>query len=350
MANFFGKNRTKSQGGISDSGRSRRLGFLALVAVLGLLATVANRVYRYFTPPVVYGLPEPARRITAVDVSYLDYRARVGPEVEPPACLQAMVGALDLASASGLRAWATKLTGVGPVYLPGTDTIFVPVGRNATPLVDLAHERAHGVQDQFVNLDSLLSARTTTDSRLAAKAILEGVAVLASDTLAGHEEAVYTDDILSNWDKATYVQGAAFVRDQRDRSGRSLVEITSAPPISTWSLLFPGEELPATLRQPSAPELDGDAVLTCDGDELGPLALYTAALRYTNSYQVAARVAFAWRGDRVTIYELHGQTYARWAVNFAPGAVNIAARWSEWYPAVPEAIDDGLTTPDTAAQ
>lgn len=309
---------------------------LAVFLALGLGATAVTWCYRWWNTPKVYGLPASTRPITTVGIPYLAYRVRVAPALQVPTCQTNAVARLELASASEVRRELARYTTMTAVYLPGTDTVFAPLGTANTTLQVLAHERAHAIQDQHIAIDSLFAARTTTDGRAAARAQLEGVAVLASDTSAGHQEAQYGDDLLVNWNRLMYIQAPAVVRAARERDGRDLLTQTVMPPTSTWAFLFPGVPL-ADYARPLAPVLNAEAEIECD-DELGPLAIYTAAYRHTQSHRVASRAALAWRGDRVTLYRLQGQSFARWDVSFAAGTPNLTTRWREWYPASPAPV------------
>ncbi len=140
-------------------------------------------------------------------------------------------------------------------YEPRTKTLYVVAG--ATPgdfRPVVAHELVHALQDQYVDLDSLVSPSRGNDRQLAAQAALEGHATLVMFLLT-LEDAGRPADPASLPDLAAEIRGAV-----RSRNAAFPV-FRDAPEIVRESLLFPywgGARFVQALwrRHPSAPPLD----------------------------------------------------------------------------------------------
>lgn len=89
---------------------------------------------------------------------------------------------------------------VAGYYDPDSSTLFIVADVDSFALrTTLSHELAHALQHQYVPLDSLIRQKHQNDRAMAAKAVLEGQAVLAQ-TLAMMPE-LRREDLPSFWDQ-----------------------------------------------------------------------------------------------------------------------------------------------------
>ncbi|HXV85110.1 MAG TPA: hypothetical protein VD793_00345, partial [Gemmatimonadales bacterium] len=114
-------------------------------------------------------------------------------------------------------------------YDPDSTTLYVVEGTDPAQLrLVLAHELVHGLQGQHVPLDSLLSQRSQNDRRMAAQAVMEGQATLASLTaLMPDQDYSQLPDFWSEFRRS--------VRAQQDR----LPVFGAAPAVIREGLIFP---------------------------------------------------------------------------------------------------------------
>jgi hypothetical protein len=210
-------------------------------------------------------------------------------------------------------------------YDPDSTTLYVVAG--ADPLVlklTLAHELVHALQGQYLTLDTLLDPARDGDRRMAAQAVLEGQATLASLVVLmpdrGFEEI---PDFADTYRQAIrqqhaqmpvfnsaplivreslvfpYLEGANFVRWYSDRHGEASL-FDSELPQSTEQILHPehygeGDE-PISLAL-----LDTAHVVHTDG--MGEFETRVLLTSLTGSESMGRAGALAWGGDRYAAYE-----------------------------------------------
>lgn len=116
-------------------------------------------------------------------------------------------------------------------YDPRTKVLYVVKGaaREAAGIV-VWHELVHALQDQYVNIDSLLHQRDN-DRVTAASALLEGEATIESlQALVGPENARAAEATFSSWDR---------MRESIRQSKQVMPVFSSAPPFIQEMMLFP---------------------------------------------------------------------------------------------------------------
>lgn len=114
-------------------------------------------------------------------------------------------------------------------YDPDSSTLYVVEGTDpAQARLVLAHELVHALQGQYMNLDSLLNQPGENDRRMAAQAVMEGQATLASLTALMPSDQ--SDSIPEFWRQ--------FRRSVRDQQSRMPV-FGAAPLIIREDLIFP---------------------------------------------------------------------------------------------------------------
>ncbi len=117
---------------------------------------------------------------------------------------------------------------VAGYYDPDSATLYVVAGTDPVQVrLVLAHELVHALQGQYLNLDSLLKQPGENDRYMAAQAVLEGQATLASLSALSPEQS--EDSALKFQD---------FRRMVRDQQARMPV-LGSAPAIVQEDLIFP---------------------------------------------------------------------------------------------------------------
>lgn len=212
---------------------------------------------------------------------------------------------------------------VAGYYDPESNTLFGVEGADPAQLrLVLAHELVHALQDQYTNLDSLLSMKGDDDRQAAAQAILEGQANLASLQLIAPGKAddpAFWDNFLDalRQQQSTmpvfarsplvvredllfpYVSGAEFMRWWATSPLRDTVPYGPRMPVSTEQILHPerylrGDE-PDALRFTGADSAEYENVL-------GELELHVLDAVLKGSDQVVTSTIPGWGGDRFRVY------------------------------------------------
>ena len=231
-------------------------------------------------------------------------------------------------------------------YDPDSLTLYVVEGTDPAQIrLVLAHELVHALQGQYVPLDSLLSLRNENDRQMAAQAILEGQATLASLTAMFDEERL--QQLGSFWGDVR-----ASVRQQQE----SMPLFASSPLVIREGLLFPylagadfvrwfGETYPDTLpfgaRMPQSTEqilytdryAGGDAPVTLRfrpaahageplyEDTWGQFETRLVLRELTGSESIGNAGALGWEGDRFAVYRhASGEALVWWSVWETPQA------------------------------
>jgi hypothetical protein len=225
-------------------------------------------------------------------------------------------------------------------YDPDSLTLYVVEGTDPAQIrLVLAHELVHALQGQYVPLDSLLALRNENDRQMAAQAVLEGQATLASLTAMFDEERLR--ELGSFWGDVR-----ASVRQQQER----MPLFASSPLVIREGLLFPylagadfvrwfGETYPDTLpfgaRMPQSTEqilytdryAEGDAPVTLRfrpaphagealyEDTWGQFETRLVLRELTGSESLGSAGALGWEGDRFAVYRhASGDALVWWSV------------------------------------
>jgi hypothetical protein len=225
-------------------------------------------------------------------------------------------------------------------YDPDSVTLYVVEGADPAQIrLVLAHELVHALQGQYMPLDSLLELRQENDRQMAAQAVLEGQATLASLTAMFDEERLR--DLGSFWGDVR-----SMIRDEQER----MPVFAGAPLILREGLLFPylagadfmrwfGETYPDTLpfgpRMPQSTEQilytdryqEGDvpvklrfAAAPHAGDVLyedtwGQFETRIILRELTGSESLSNAGALGWEGDRFAVYRhASGDALVWWSV------------------------------------
>jgi hypothetical protein len=198
----------------------------------------------------------------------------------------------------------------------------------------VAHELVHALQDQYVNLDSILKLKRQNDRRLAALSVLEGQATLAQTLVMMPEQSVAR--LPSFWDSRSvvrrqqaqmpefagaplwlretlvfpYLGGADFVRwHMTTHPGR--LPFGARMPVSTEQILDPARY--AAGDGPARLVFAGDSADVVYEDDLGALeirVLFMQLLADTLERE-APRLAEGWDGDRYRVYDAGGEGEGR---------------------------------------
>lgn len=219
-------------------------------------------------------------------------------------------------------------------YDPDSATLYVVGGTDPAQLrLVLAHELVHGLQGQHVNLDSLMTLRRENDRRMAAQAVMEGQATLASLTalMPGQDYDAMPDfweefrrtvraqqDLMPVFSSAPaivreglifpYLAGADFVR-WFTKEFRDTVPFGRRLPASTEQVLHPQRyregDRPVGLAFPT-----GAAPIYDDG--LGEFEIRVLLTELSGSESVGAAGALGWAGDRYGVFRAGGTHALVW--------------------------------------
>jgi hypothetical protein len=219
-------------------------------------------------------------------------------------------------------------------YDPDSTMLYVVAGSDpAIQKMILAHEMVHALQGQYLALDSLISPARANDARMAAQAVLEGQATLASlkILMPGRD----LDDIPNFWE--TY-------RESLKQQHAQMPIFSSAPLLIREGIVFPyleganfvrwflrvhpdtlpfGDRLPQSSEQVIHPERyfaqDAPVPLALAGgvepyhsDVLGEFELRIFLTELLGAEEPARVVARGWGGDRYAVYETEAGHALTW--------------------------------------
>jgi hypothetical protein len=231
-------------------------------------------------------------------------------------------------------------------YDPDSLTLYVVEGTDPAQIrLVLAHELVHALQGQYLPLDSILSLRNQNDRQMAAQAILEGQATLASLTAMFDEERLrqlgsFWGDVRASVRQQQetmplfasaplviregllfpYLAGADFVRWFGETYPDTL-PFGPRMPRSTEQILYPdryaaGDE-PVTLRFRAAPHA-GEPLYE---DTWGQFETRLVLRELTGSESLGSAGALGWEGDRFAVYRhTSGEALVWWSVWETPQA------------------------------
>jgi hypothetical protein len=129
-------------------------------------------------------------------------------------------------------------------YDPGTKTLYVVEGEDAAGLRPLlAHELVHALQDQHVDIDSIVAWRRGNDRQTAAHAAIEGHAMVVMFAVLAEEATRRSVDPVSLPDPSTELADA--LRAQNEE----FPVFARAPAIIRETLLFPYVSGPSFVHQ-----------------------------------------------------------------------------------------------------
>ncbi len=219
-------------------------------------------------------------------------------------------------------------------YDPDSSTLYIVEGADRVTLrLTVAHELVHALQDQYMPLGPILAAKRQNDRRLAAQAVLEGQATLAS-LVAMMPERDF-DGLGDFW-----TDYGTMVRQQQDQ----MPVFASAPLIIREGLIFPylagadfvrwfrrqypdtvpyGPRLPESTEQVLHPDRyrnadaptelrfqDTTGAVYTDG--LGEFETRILLTVLSGSETLAKAGASGWAGDRYTVFEAGGDHAIVW--------------------------------------
>ena len=247
-------------------------------------------------------------------------------------------------------------------YDPDSSALYVVRGANETTLsFTLAHELVHALQDQYLALDSLLSLKRQNDRRMAAQAVLEGQATVAS-------LLVVAPSLGAQLAEGSWNDYWRAVREQH----KQMPVFNEAPLVIREGLVFPylaggqfiswfmreypdtvpfGARLPTSTEQVLHPERyrRGDVPVALAfrleeafyEDGLGEFETRILLTTLTGSDSIASRTAHGWGGDRYAVLTARdGHALVWWTVwDTAPAADRFAGTVRErWTVAAPRRI------------
>jgi hypothetical protein len=216
-------------------------------------------------------------------------------------------------------------------YDPKRDTLYVVEGRDATATgIVIPHELIHALQDQYVDLDSILSQRDDADRAAAAQAVLEGQATF--DQLTAMTGGIIS--ATTNWDAAReqirsarsatpkmaaaptivqeglvfpYLSGAEYVRRLRNRD--TTLNVLARFPLSTEQVMHADAFLEGKIDAPLTVRFAGLTGITWQ-NTVGEFETRVVLYEQLRDVAFATRAALGWGGDRVALL---GDDVLAWA-------------------------------------
>ena len=224
---------------------------------------------------------------------------------------------------------------VAGYFDPDSNALYIPtdIDPSQARLV-ISHELVHALQDQYLNLDSLVELKRQNDRRSAAQAILEGQATLAQILVLMPEQKI--ESLPNFWDLRTalggqqdqmkvfgsaplwlreslifpYLGGAEFVR-WFDHEYVGKQPYGALMPISTEQILHPARYVAGDRPDGvafDAAEPRGDTVRYEDG--LGEFEIRLLLEQHLGDGSAAAALASGWNGDRYQVRSAAGGAVA----------------------------------------
>jgi hypothetical protein len=247
-------------------------------------------------------------------------------------------------------------------YDPGSETLYVVEGQGTDALrPTLAHELVHALQDQHVDLDSLISAKRGNDRQIAAHAAMEGHAMIVMFAVLAEQQSGDTIDpaalpnparelepaleqqnaqfpvfqraplIIREGVLFPYLSGAGFVHDlwrAREPTPRYPAPLDSLLPQSTEQVMRATEKFVQRRDAPSRVSIDSipDGWQVIRDNELGQFE--TAIFLQQHLGADARTAANDWDGDRyVLLRDAAGRDVLHWfSVWDSPDAARTFAR------------------------
>ena len=229
---------------------------------------------------------------------------------------------------------------VAGFYDPDSSELFVVRGADPQMLrLIMAHELVHALQDQYMPLKRILDLRRQNDRQMAAQAVTEGQATLAS--IMALAPGMDLPDLSAVWG-----QVRTAIRDQQS----AMPVFASAPLLLQESVLFPylagaefmrsfderrqrpdeqpyGDQLPVSTEQIlhaskytsrerplrlGFPAPSGDTLVY--DDDYGEFETRSLLMTWGVAEDVAVAAAAGWNGDRYEVLGTPGGTAIVWAV------------------------------------
>ena len=212
-------------------------------------------------------------------------------------------------------------------YDPDSTTLFAVRGSDPEQLrLVLAHEMVHALQGQYIPLDSLLEGQHDNDRQLAAQAILEGQAMLASLRALAPGRDLLSDPTV--WETLRsqvaasqasmpqfaaaplvirrelvfpYVDGAEFMRWWSTTGHTGLMPYGARMPRSTEQILHPARYLSGDEPVPLRFADSTSAVLL--QDDLGELDIRTLEAVAGDTTALGQTPPIGWGGDLYRLYQ-----------------------------------------------
>lgn len=202
----------------------------------------------------------------------------------------------------------------------------------------IAHELAHALQDQMLDLDGFASGAPDEDARVARRSLVEGDASKIGymyGALFGSDFRRYLDWVekrlpsINEDDQAPlymresfqfpYVYGARFAETLHREGGWPRVDAAyREPPASTEHILHPEKYLkrvdpPVAIAHSECAQALGSSWKRIWSVPLGELGVWLWLVRMNGGdAKVARKTAEGWGGDRAEVYEEGGETALLW--------------------------------------
>jgi hypothetical protein len=216
---------------------------------------------------------------------------------------------------------------IGGYYDPRTKVLYIVEGTEEEAVgITVTHELIHALQDQYINLDSIMRATGDDDRVAAAQAVFEGQATYEQMRIMFGRELA--DALPGGWDRVReeirtnrakwpvfaaaplvvqemllfpYLSGAEFMRAFRARAGDGATTPFDAMPTSTEQILHPGlyigdRDEPMTVTLPALRN-----VTTTHQNTVGEFTTRLFLYEHLRDATGATNGASGWDGDRFAL-------------------------------------------------
>ena len=214
-------------------------------------------------------------------------------------------------------------------YDPKTKVLYVVKGaRDDIASITIMHELVHALQDQYINLDSLLNAKSDDDRQAAVQAVIEGEATYEQISSIVGGSANVASRLPGGWDRMRdlirddhsqpifgaapmaiqeellfpYINGSEFVRRFKEREPGKL-PFTDMPQ-STEQVMHDQAYFATPRDAPiriTLPKIRGEIYQNTLGEFDARLVLFEQLRDQEAAADIASRAAIGWGGDRYAV-------------------------------------------------
>ncbi|HEX5436527.1 MAG TPA: hypothetical protein VFW98_05190 [Gemmatimonadaceae bacterium] len=258
-----------------------------------------------------------------------EFKKQGGQELDQQAIAYKMFGLIP--DSMHLRSFMLALLTeqVAGYYDPDTQVLYIVKGAPRTMVTfTIQHELVHALQDQYMDLDSILNIHGDDDRQIAAQSVMEGQATLVPIEAAAGGSVDITKQLPGVWDRIRqmirqqnsamplmagaplfiqesalfpYLSGAEFIHQFNQRNpGKQ--PYGKALPASTEQVMHPAAYFGATRDAPTYVTLPAPRTgSSLYQNDLGEFSIRVLIYQQVQDQSEATRAAAGWDGDRYMV-------------------------------------------------